>query len=115
MILIFPEQRFFIFHVLFYSFSCRYAQQVWTTIREQKELNLPSQREMLAAFRCDEFIMATMHSFHEQHAQRLASAAKSALVSDFGTQAKQVVSSTLTAFEESTAGYEIHVRLLPHR
>lgn len=31
-----------------------YAQAVWSTIRDNKDLDLPSQRTMLALFRCEE-------------------------------------------------------------
>ncbi len=31
-----------------------YAQNIWQTIEAAKDLNLPSQRSMLATFRCDE-------------------------------------------------------------
>ena len=33
-----------------------YVRQIWETIKSNKELNLPSQKEMLATYRCDEII-----------------------------------------------------------
>lgn len=41
----------------------RYAQQLWTSVHEHRSLNLPSQRAMLAAFRCDEFAQAAFDEF----------------------------------------------------
>jgi hypothetical protein len=42
--------------LLLYNSFGRYAHEIWETIRSNKDLNLPSQREMLATFRCDEII-----------------------------------------------------------
>ena len=33
----------------------KYVENTWDTIRNEKELNLPDQMEMVAIFRCNEF------------------------------------------------------------
>jgi hypothetical protein len=36
-----------------------YAESIWDTIQSEKDLDLPSQRHMLAVFRCDEIAKVT--------------------------------------------------------
>lgn len=38
----------------------QYARQVWGAILSSSELNIPSQKEMLATFRCEEIRLATL-------------------------------------------------------
>ena len=40
-----------------------YAQQVWETIKKNSDLNLPSQKEMLATYRCDEISATAFNTF----------------------------------------------------
>ncbi len=40
-----------------------YALQVWESIKNNSDLNLPSQKEMLATYRCDEISVTAFNNF----------------------------------------------------
>ena len=49
----------------------RYARDIWTNIRAHKELNLPSQKEMLSTFRCEEFVHESFALYRNQSVKLL--------------------------------------------
>lgn len=86
----------------------QYAQQVWTTVREHKELNLPTQRAMLATFRCEEFAGVAAADFQKSVAPLLARVA-TALQSTFGAEANHALEAACHAFDAAARGYDEEV------
>ena len=41
----------------------QYSSDIWANIRQHKELNLPSQKDMIATFRCEEFAKDCLKTF----------------------------------------------------
>lgn len=62
-----------------------YSEQVWTTIKTNQDLNLPSQRELLSTFRCDELATQAFNSFTTAFAT-ITEATKAGFVSDVGAK-----------------------------
>lgn len=52
----------------------QYVHTIWTNVRAHRELNLPSQREMLATFRCDEYAHTALLAFRGRIEALLAAA-----------------------------------------
>lgn len=72
-----------------------YAQAVFKTIREQKELNLPAQRLMVAAHRCHEISKEVL----EQAAPAIEvfkNECKSKVVEDFKTTCESIYEKVLS-------------------
>lgn len=82
----------------------KYAENIWTTIKEAKDLNLPSQREMLASFRCDEISAAVYDEFDKKLVE-LKALVKRGFVADFGARAGSMVDAALSAFDEASQKY----------
>ena len=88
-----------------------YAEGVWEQIDSNKDLDLPTQQELLAQFRCDEISKEVLIPFDEvikpledQQAQAVASGKPIVLVelgSKMGTSRK----AALTGFEEEASRY----------
>jgi hypothetical protein len=83
----------------------RYAQQVWTSVREHRELNLPSQREMLATFRCDEFANIVAADFAKSIGSLIAEV-QEGLSMSFASVATAALNKSCSDFDASARGYE---------
>jgi protein SEY1 len=81
-----------------------YASQVWQTIQESKELNLPSQKEMLSSFRCDEIASAAFSQFSDDMKELKYRAANS-FCDDFGQVANNHVTTMLATYDEDAKRY----------
>ena len=83
-----------------------YVRQIWETIASNKELNLPSQKEMLATYRCDEII-------HQSEAQLQAAIAQrseqygwmSGGHPNFGQEVSQLVRQAVAEYDQLTLYY----------
>ena len=83
-----------------------YVRQIWETIKSNKELNLPSQKEMLATYRCDEII-------HQAEAQLQAAITQQSELhgwtssghADFGQAVSQLVKAALSEYDKLTLYY----------
>ena len=87
-----------------------YVRGIWETIRANKELNLPSQKEMLAAFRCDEIIA--------QQTQQLTAAVKERRDRErwltescptFSSSCSELVRQTLSEYDSLTQYYHADI------
>lgn len=79
-----------------------YAQNVWDTIRANRELDIPSQKEMLAHVRCEQIAHEQMDIFEES-----MKAAKQSLLPSSGDVelVAQLFESLRTAAEAAVKGY----------
>ncbi|KAG2382933.1 hypothetical protein C9374_004900 [Naegleria lovaniensis] len=83
-----------------------YASEIWKVIDANKDLDIPTQKEMLAMYRCDE-ISNTLFStnFEKVLKEWNAEHKKKQLVSNFGAQAKERVEREIAAFLDQTKLY----------
>ena len=85
-----------------------FVDQTWGVIREQKELNLPDQREMVANYRCNEIkdeaiqkVKAQVESIQGQSALEI--------IKDFGSQCQAVITQASSWFQEKAKQYNPEV------
>lgn len=82
-----------------------FAQKIWETILENKDLDLPTQREILATFRCDEIAAEALARFSEAVAPLRKTVGDKKVVSDFGAQCDLIVGATLASYLETATHY----------
>jgi protein SEY1 len=85
-----------------------YAAQVWNTIKTNKDLNLPSQREMLATYRCDEISAVAFNTFVKD-ATPLRERTAAAFVPTFGSEAATLLAAAMDTFEKVGGRYNADV------
>eukprot|EP00127_Corallochytrium_limacisporum_P004079 Clim_evm24s157 gene=Clim_evmTU24s157 len=87
-----------------------YAEKIWATIMDNKDLDIPSQREMLAMYRCDELAEEAFLEFEQN-----LTAIKDAIVAfgankfmpEFGPKANVIFSGALDKYEEMAGRYHL--------
>ena len=89
----------------------RYAETIWEQIESNKDLDLPTQQELLAQFRCDEITREVLIAFDEVISPREQDQAENArhgnavLLPELGRLMSQARSQTLKAFETDASRY----------
>lgn len=88
-----------------------YAEGVWDQIVNNKDLDLPTQQELLAQFRCDEISREVLEAFdvsitplEEQQAEGVR-IGKPAVLKDLGTSGKAARFKSIKAFEVEASRY----------
>ena len=81
-----------------------YAHSIWNTIVSNKDLNLPSQREMLAVFRCDELSAQAKEMFAAEIAS-IKAKADAGFVPDCGAQLQVPANAALALYDEGASKY----------
>ncbi|KAL5711077.1 hypothetical protein ACHQM5_021572 [Ranunculus cassubicifolius] len=90
------------------SFSLR---KIWKTIKENKDLDLPAHKVMVATVRCDEIIKGSLSQFAaNQDWRRLERSLKSGPVLEFGKTINSIISTTLAEFDGKAAYFDEGVR-----
>ena len=82
-----------------------YAESVWEQIVTNKDLDLPSQQELLAQFRCDEIAATATNNFNEIVAPFEANAQSGKVLDGLGPITKQALTEALESFEEAGGRY----------
>ncbi|RKF75027.1 Protein sey1 [Golovinomyces cichoracearum] len=88
-----------------------YAEGVWEQILSNKDLDLPSQQELLAQFRCDEISREVVEQFNDivsPHEEKQAEGIKSGVpivLENLGAIGKAARESTIKAFENEASRY----------
>lgn len=83
----------------------KYFSQIWDTVRENKELNLPGQKQMLAAYRCDEVATQVWTQF-QSRLEIIRKHAEEALYADFSRQCTLALEEGMELYEHDTQYYE---------
>ena len=81
-----------------------FIEQTWVAIQSEKDLHLPSQREMVAAFRCNEFKEFALTHVREKII-RLTKAVEKNNCYDFANQSKRIVEECLRYYHEEAKFY----------
>ena len=81
-----------------------YTHNVWQTILQSAELDIPSQKAMLAAFRCDEIMRAAL-----DEVTPLMVADTEESIGSLSILTPRVVNLALNAFDESASRYDVKV------
>jgi len=83
----------------------KYAHNVWETIRTNKDVNLPSQREMLATFRCDEISNTIFGQFASEF-KELKEQTKAAYQDNLASRLSAMVDKALASYDIAAERYE---------
>jgi protein SEY1 len=88
-----------------------YAKGVWEQIDSNKDLDLPTQQELLAQFRCDEIMKEVLVPFDEvivpleEEQSQAVAAGKSITIPELGKKMTAAQSTLLANFEEAASRY----------
>ncbi|RAL42419.1 hypothetical protein DM860_017599 [Cuscuta australis] len=92
-----------------FSFS---SQQIWTTIKENKDLDLPAHKVMVATVRCEEIANEKYFSFTKNEEWcELNEAVQSHTVPGFGKRLNSILEKCLTEYESEVIYFDEGVRL----
>lgn len=81
-----------------------FIENIWTLIKDQKDLNLPGEKAMVATFRCNEF---KEEAFQEVQAdlKELQRNAKKGFLPDFQAQCKEIEKRALVHYQGAAKHY----------
>ena len=82
----------------------KYCLDIWTNILNNKDLNIPGQKEMLAIFKCEEIKMASLNLV-EQKINELEIESTSNIMNDFGEKAKQILQEAMNNYDPLAKNY----------
>nr|GEV96760.1 protein root hair defective 3-like [Tanacetum cinerariifolium] len=96
-----------------FSFS---AQQIWEVIKENKDLDLPAHKVMVATVRCEEIANEKYSSFLKNEDWcELEDAVKSHIVPGFGRKLTSMIDASLFSYDEEATYFEDSVRSAKRR
>jgi hypothetical protein len=85
-----------------------YSRQIWSDIISNKDLNIPSQKEMLANYRCNEIKdMALQQCEIDLESFQMDSAAK--ILDNFKERSEKITKQVLSNYDETAKNYIKHV------
>lgn len=91
-----------------FSFS---AQHIWKVIKENKDLDLPAHKVMVATVRCEEIADERLNSFKENKDWReLEEGAEAGLVKGFGKRLSSILGSCLSEYDAEATFFDEGVR-----
>ena len=76
----------------------KYSLDIWTNILNNKDLNIPGQKEMLARFKCEEIKMAAVNMV-EQKINDLEIESTGNIMNDFGEKVKNILKEALDNYD----------------
>jgi len=83
-----------------------FAERIWATVKENKDLDIPSQKEMLAMFRCDEISAEAFRKFAATTAAYKQALEKGELVEAFGKKAAEAYNTALAEYDVPSSRYQ---------
>ncbi|KAI3678728.1 hypothetical protein L6452_38031 [Arctium lappa] len=92
-----------------FSFS---AEQIWKVIKENRDLDLPAHKVMVATVRCEEIANEKYSAFvANKEWCALEDAVKSQLVPDFGKKLSSMLETCFSGYDDETTFFEEGVRM----
>eukprot|EP00916_Digyalum_oweni_P025929 GHVL01042702.1.p1 GENE.GHVL01042702.1~~GHVL01042702.1.p1 ORF type:complete len:624 (+),score=121.59 GHVL01042702.1:843-2714(+) len=82
-----------------------YVKSIWDAILHHSELDIPTQKEMLATFRCEEIKSAVIGEMSPLIAKKLSEAQKRE-ISDFSEWASNILKLSMEKYEEQAQRYQ---------
>jgi len=83
-----------------------YTRNIWKQILENRDLNIPAQKEILARFRCNEISDEIMTEFEAKLKQwHNKSSNENQIIPEFGNESKTFVDGLISLFEDQAALY----------
>ena len=86
----------------------KYTLDMWTSILNNKDLNIPGQKEMLAKFKCDEIKQMSLDSV-EQKINDLDLSSSTQILKDFNDRANSILKEVLDNYDSLAKNYLPHI------
>lgn len=83
----------------------KYAENIWSVIQENKDLNIPTQKEMLSMFRCEQMAATAYEHFVSQLEAINQILDKGSLVQTFGSRIAAMVEAAYEEYDPSAKRY----------
>lgn len=84
-----------------------YLEEIWKAIQENKDLNLPSQKEMLSVYRCDQISLEAFDQFKEQVLVPFEDERKEhQLLPNFSKRASEGIQAALSFYDTAATRYD---------
>ncbi|CCG82749.1 Protein sey1 [Taphrina deformans PYCC 5710] len=83
----------------------QYAKGVWEAIEANKDLDLPTQQELLAQFRCDEIATVAMATFDSKIEETEKAIQPGVVLPDLGNKMSSALSASLAVFDSDASRY----------
>lgn len=88
----------------------RYAEDIWSAIQANKDINLPSQKEMLAMYRCEEIMNQSLKEFSKQLDELKRPLLESnKIIPDFSSRSTTLVDAALELYDAQAKRYHAEV------
>mmetsp|Transcript_1196 Transcript_1196/g.1909 ORF Transcript_1196/g.1909 Transcript_1196/m.1909 type:complete len:737 (-) Transcript_1196:90-2300(-) len=82
-----------------------YAKNIWNVVKENRDLDLPSQKEMLALFRCGEISDQVYNAFLERIQPSINALKNNELNESFGSSLSEIVEQSMGEYNEPASRY----------
>ena len=86
----------------------KYSLDIWTSILNNKDLNIPGQKEMLARFKCDEIKLMALNAVDEK-INDLDLASSSEILNDFNERVNAILKEALDNYDPLAKNYLPHI------
>ena len=86
----------------------KYSLDIWTSILNNKDLNIPGQKEMLARFKCDEIKLMALNAVDEK-INDLELASSSNVLNDFNERVNSILKEALDNYDPLAKNYLTHI------
>ncbi|KAG8984705.1 Dynamin-like GTPase that mediates homotypic ER fusion [Tulasnella sp. JGI-2019a] len=83
-----------------------YMESVWDLVRHNHDLNLPTQHELLAQFRCDQIAACALEAFEMQSRPFRRPNQGGQIVDELGTKMRSWKNTAITYFDTSASRYQ---------
>lgn len=83
----------------------KFCENVWDAIKDNKELNLPSQKVIVSNFRCSEIKKSTLE-LSQQEVEKLKSEIETKDIDNLRSSFDEIMSKSLKNFEDNTDQYD---------
>ena len=92
---------------------CTFAEKIWEVIKQNKDLDLPSQKHMLATYRCEELATEAYKRFTEELSEvRAQIEDRHSIVSQYGALVEGILTRCYEAYTQPASRYLSEVGLL---
>ena len=90
----------------------QYTENIWSVIRDNKDLDLPQQKQILATYRCESISSAVFKNFKEKYNELKEQVFKDkkSFVDNLGKEIDSIVSSALDQYTKETNHYIEEIR-----
>ena len=86
----------------------KYCLDIWTSILNNKDLNIPGQKEMLARFKCDEIKLMALNAVEEK-INDLELASSTEVLNDFNERVNSILKEVLDNYDPLAKNYLAHI------